>query len=223
MKFKIFSINFNIVFSTNLKTLVDKMYRKILITLIIIVLVVLGAMIVLSNGNSNTDTQINFLSNKTLKNGDSIEFQLKDSQGNALANQNLKIKYTSSTGESQNFTITTDSQGKGSLVLNEQENGNYTIIVTYDGDNNYKGCSASQTITIGDESAQSNDSTQSTSQSTGSTASSSSQASSSSSDLKYDSELNVYYDSNGIVRGGQSDGASYDYIKNHPLTERDLE
>ena len=92
MKFKIFSINFNIVFSTNLKTLVDKMYRKILITLIIIVLVVLGAMIVLSNGNSNTDTQINFLSNKTLKNGDSIEFQLKDSQGNALANQNL-IRY----------------------------------------------------------------------------------------------------------------------------------
>ena len=41
-----------------------KMYRKLLIALIIIVLVVLGGLIVFSNGNSNSnaDTKINFLS-----------------------------------------------------------------------------------------------------------------------------------------------------------------
>ena len=196
------------------------MYRKILIALIIIVLLILGGLIAFSNNtNTSTDTQINFLSNKTLKNGDSIEFQLTDSKGNALADQDLKIKFTSATGESQNFTITTDSQGKGYLVLNEQDDGNYTIVVTYDGDKTHKGCSANQSITIGEveTSEYSGDASSDSSQYSSSASSySSGDSSSSSSDLTYDSELNVYYDSDGIVRGGQADGQSYDYIKNNP-------
>lgn len=196
------------------------MYRKILIALIIIVLLVLGGLIAFSNNiNTSTDTQINFLSNKTLKNGDSIEFQLTDSKGNALADQNLKIKFSSSTGESQNFTITTDSDGKGALVLNEQADGNYTIVVTYDGDNTHKGCSANQSITVGEAetSEYSGDASSDSSQYSSSDSSySSGGSSSSSSDLTYDSDLNVYYDSNGIVRGGQVDGANYYDLKNNP-------
>ena len=200
------------------------MYRKILIALIIIVLIVLGGLIVFSNGdsNSNTDTKINFLSNKTLQNGDAIVFELTDSKGNVLANQELKIKFTSSSGESQNFTITTDNLGKGKLVLNEQD-GNYTITVAYAGDSSHKGCSANQTITIGNVNSQQTDSTSQTSSSSQSASTGSSSSSSSSSDLKYDSELNVYYDSNGIVRGGQSDGSRYESIKNNPVTGHDLE
>ena len=79
------------------------MYRKILIALIIVVLIVLGGLIVFSNGdsNSNTDTKINFLSNKTLQNGGSVVFELTDSKGNVLANQELKIKFTSSSGKNR--------------------------------------------------------------------------------------------------------------------------
>lgn len=201
------------------------MYRKLLIALIIIVLVVLGGLIVFSNGNSNSnaDTKINFLSNKTLQNGDSVVFELTDSKGNVLANQELKIKFTSSSGESQNFTITTDNLGKGKLVLNEQENGNYTVTVAYAGDSSHKGCSANQTITIGYVNAEQTNSTSQPSSSSQSTSASSSSSSSSSSDLKYDSELNVYYDSEGIVRGGQSDGSRYESIKNNPVSGHDLE
>ncbi|MBQ6350138.1 MAG: hypothetical protein IJI42_04335 [Methanobrevibacter sp.] len=200
------------------------MYRKILIALIIVVLIVLGGLIVFSNGdsNSNTDTKINFLSNKTLQNGDSVVFELTDSKGNVLANQELKIKFTSSSGESQNFTITTDNLGKGKLVLNEQD-GNYTVTVTYAGDSSHKGCSANQTITIGNVNSQQNDSASQTPSSSQSTSTSSSSSSSSSSDLKYDSELNVYYDSSGKIKGGQSDGADYNYVKSHQISGHDLE
>ena len=201
------------------------MYRKLLIALIIIVLVVLGGLIVFSNGNpnDNTDTKINFLSNKTLKNGDSVVFELTDSKGNVLANQELKIKFTSSSGESQNFTITTDNLGKGKLVLNEQENGNYSITVAYAGDSNHKGCSATETITIGYVNSEQTNSTSQTSTSSQSASTSSSSGSSSSSDLKYDSELNVYYDSSGKIRGGQNDGADYEYAKTHQPTEQDMQ
>ena len=200
------------------------MYRKILIALIIVVLIVLGGLIVFSNGdsNSNTDTKINFLSNKTLQNGGSVVFELTDSKGNVLANQELKIKFTSSSGESQNFTITTDNLGKGKLVLNEQD-GNYTVTVSYAGDSSHKGCSANQTITIGNVNSQQTDSTSQTSSSSQSASTGSSSSSSSSSDLKYDSELNVYYDSSGKIKGGQSDGADYNYVKSHQISGHDLE
>ena len=108
------------------------MYKKILIALIIIVLLILGGLIVFSNGNDNAsiDTKINFLSNKTLKNGDSIEFELTDSNGNVLAGQDLKITFASTGGTPQNFTITTDSHGRGAVVLNEQDALTETAAIT---------------------------------------------------------------------------------------------
>lgn len=192
------------------------MYKKILIVLIIIVLLVLGGLIAFTNSNGNeiSDTRINFLGNKTLKNGDSIEFELTDLKGNSIANQDLKITFAPSEGEAQNFTITTDSQGKGALVVNEQADGNYTVTVTYAGSENYKGCSASQTFKIGEANTEHTNSTYTASQSSG-------QSSGSSSDLSYDSELNVHYDSNGIIRGGQNDGVSYQEAKNGPKVDEE--
>ena len=34
--------------------------------------------------------------------------------------------------------------------------------------------------------------------------------------LHYDSDLNDWYDNNGIIVGGQSDGMSIDYLRNNP-------
>ena len=121
----------------------------------------------------------------------------------------------------QTYSIVTDSQGKGGLSLNNEEYGTYNITVTYGGDDKHNGCSANQTITVGETSSESSDSSQQTStessagNATTSTSTSSSQ-SSSSSDLNYDSDLNVHYDSNGKVVGGQNDGADYNDLKYNP-------
>ena len=187
------------------------MNRKIIIALIIIVLIILGGLLVFSS-NIKTDTQINFLSAGNLQNGAKIEFELKDAQGDALANQNIDIKFTGN-GENQNFTITTDNQGKGSLILKDENPGNYSISVSYAGDEKHNGCSANQNITIGDGTSESlNKYTNDTiTQSTNS-------APSTTSDLSYDSELNENYDSNGKIVGGQNDGADYNEIKNNQPT-----
>ena len=176
--------------------------KKIIIALIIIVLIVLGGLIVFSSG-IKSDTQINFLSNNSLKNGDQVQFELKDAQGNALANQAISIIFEGN-GEKQNFSITTDSQGKGGLLLSEQADGNYTITVSYGGDDKHNGCSANQTIKISGETSDS--------------LSQNVQSSTASTNMNYDEELNDYYDSNGKIVGGQNDGADYNYIKNHPPT-----
>lgn len=186
------------------------MNRKIIIALIIIVLIVLGCLIAFSS-NSKIDTQINFLSAGNLQNGAQIQFELKDAQGNALANQNINIEFGSN-DKKQNFTITTDSQGRGALVLNDENPGNYSISVSYAGDDKHNGCSATKNITIGDETSENVDTSYTYNNSTQST----SYSSSSSSDLNYDSELNEHYDSSGKIVGGQNDGADYDYIKNNP-------
>lgn len=198
------------------------MNRKIIIALIVIVLLILGGLVAFSQ-NIKIDTQINFLSNTSLKNGDSVEFELVDAQGNKLSDQILNIKFETGEGV-ENYTVKTNSEGKASLLLNDESTGNYTVIVSYDGDNDHNNCSARESFTIGEgtsdaslnseSGANSDYSTDSSAQTQTSSSSDSSQ--SSSENLNYDSDLNLYYDSDGIIRGGQNDGSSYEYIKNNP-------
>ena len=190
------------------------MNRNIIIVLIIIFLVILGGLLVFSQNTAKSDTQITFSGNTSLKNGDSINFTLKDAQGNALANQNISILFEGN-GNVEKYSIITDSQGKGSLVINDESSGNYTISVSFAGDDKYNSCSATQKITIGEESTANTDYSSSNSASYSTGDSSYSSSSSSSSNVNYDSELNVNYDSNGRVVGGQNDGASYEELKNN--------
>ncbi len=196
------------------------MNRNIIIVLIIIVLVILGGLVVFSQNTAKSDTQITFSGNTSLKNGDSINFTLKDAQGNAIANQNISILFEGN-GNVEKYSIITDSQGKGSLVINDEGSGNYTISVSFAGDDKYNSCSATQKITVGEENTANNDYSSSNSASY-STSDSSYSSSSSSSNVNYDSELNVNYDSNGRVVGGQNDGASYESLKNNqPVVDED--
>lgn len=194
------------------------MNRKIIIALIVIFLIILAGIITFAQTNVKTDTQINFLSNASLKNGDYVEFQLLDAQGNVLQNQNISISFGAN-GKTEQYSIITDAEGKGALLINNEELGNYNVNVSYAGDDRHNACSASQNITIGDGSFESSEYTSSGSTGDYSNAASSSDSyasSQSSSGLYYDSELNVKYDSNGKIVGGQNDGANYEDVKNNP-------
>ncbi len=184
-----------------------------IVILIVAVVAILGVLVFSNVGNASVDTQINFLSNSTLDSGDNVTFELRDAQGNALANKTVNIKYIKD-GESQTFTITTDSEGKGYLTLANEKAGSCEVIVSFDGDDKYNSCTASQSITInGDTSVNTSQNTQ---QNSSSKSTSKSTNSSSSSNLHYDSELNVKYDDNGVIKGGQSDGMDYESVKNNP-------
>ena len=199
------------------------MNKNIIIAILAIVIIAGAAYMFFAHpADGKVNTEIKFISGTSLQNGDQVQFELKDSQGNALAGQNVTISYDES-GNVQNYTVVTDSNGKGYLTLNGEAAGNYDITVTYDGDNKYNGCSAKQTITVKEGSSDAQETTgQNATASTvmyNNNTQSAPSASSSVSQAYYDAELNVYYDANGRVIGGQSDGASiYDlrYEMNNP-------
>lgn len=202
----------------NNKSLVILMNRNIIIALIVIFLIILAGIITFAQSNVKVDSQIDILSNASLKNGEMVEFQLLDAQGNPLANQNISISFGSN-GQSEQLSIITDTEGKGALLINNETPGNYNVNLSYAGDDRHNGCSASQNITIGDGSFESSE--YSTTESNGdyssaATSDASSASSQSSSDLQYDSELNVQYDSNGKIVGGQNDGANIETVRNNP-------
>lgn len=212
------------------------MNKNIIIAILVVIIIAVVAAFMFSQPQATTqdgklNTQVNFLSEANLKNGDIVQFELKDAQGNAIANQTVKITFDDN-GQKQNYSIITDNSGKGGLSINNEDKGNHEVTVTYDGNNKYNGCTAKTTINLQAENTTttqkvSGNSTASTvkyntpSQSANKTTSSSSSSSSSlsagsGSNLYYDEELNVWYDDNGIIRGGQSDGQSIIYLINNP-------
>ena len=196
------------------------MNKNMIIAILIIIIIAVVGVFVFSQQHHAPDgkinTQINFLSQTTLKNGDQVQFELKDAQGAVIAGQTVTISYDDGSGNVQNYTVNTDQNGKGYLTISGENAGKYTVTVSFDGNSKYNACTAKQTITIEDgtsdaEETVSENSTANTvmyNNNTGSSSSSSAESSGSSSQSYYDADLNVYYDSNGKVIGGQDPGAS---------------
>ena len=191
------------------------MNRNIIIAILAIIIIAAAGGIAFAQTSAAVDgnkqnTQINFLSNSHLKNGEMVQFELKDSQGKAIADQRINITFEDN-GQKQNFSIKTDNNGKGGLVLNNEAAGDHEVTVTYGG--NDKGNSTASTVKYNEKTTSSNSS------------SGSSLSEGPGPNLYYDEEFNVWYDDNGIIRGGQSDGKSmWDLVNNQPIvSENGLE
>lgn len=213
---------------TYLKMEVINMNKNIIIAILIVIIIAVVAFVALSPQNTTTDdgkinTQISFLSKDTLKNGEKVEFELKDAKGNLLKNEKITIEYTEN-GAVQKYSVLTDDNGRAFLALLNEAPGQYNVKVIYNGTDKYNGCTSEKTITI-EEGESTTESTQTTQNSTASTVKYNNATSSASSQQKtastpiqtyYDSELNVNYDANGKVIGGQSDGANIWDLRNNP-------
>lgn len=203
------------------------MNKNIIIAILIVIIIAVVAAFALSHPAQTQDgklnTQINFLSKDTLKNGEQIEFELKDAQGKAIAGQKVNISY-SDKGNVQNYSIITDNNGKGYLTINGEAAGSYDVTINYGGNAQYNGCTAKKTVTVEEGTSTQQNTTQTPANSTTSTVkynngtstqSSSSSSQSSSSQSYYDAELNVYFDQNGKVIGGQNAGSNIWDVRNN--------
>lgn len=173
------------------------------------------------------NTQINVLSESTLHNGEQVQFELKDEKGAALSGQNVLIAYDDGSGNVQNYNIVTDQNGKGYLTINGEDAGTYQITINYNGTDKYNGCNSKFSITVEETTDNVEQPEETESNSTANTVMYNEETSNSgqeytSSQSYYDADLNVYYDSNGMVIGGQSAGSSiYDLRNNAPEIDED--
>ena len=203
------------------------MNKNIIIAILIVIIVAIVATFALTGSHDDKmNTQINFLSESALQNGDSIQIELKDAQGNALANEVVNFTYEAN-GQQEVYSVLTNNEGQAYLVLSNEDVGDHQVTVSYAGNDKYNPCTASQTITIEDGETDYEDTTEvnSTASTIAYDNSTSSDTAANSSDydysdasepLYYDYETGNSYDSNGIIVGGQNDGYILDYIKNNP-------
>lgn len=184
------------------------MNKNIIIAILVVIIIAAAAVFVLGQ-NSKQETQIKFLGNNTLQNGQQLEFELKDSQGNAMAGKNVDLNFGN-----EKYSVVTDQNGKGHLIINGENAGKYEVTVTYGGDDKHNGCSAKTTITVSDSSSDGSTTTD-TANTSNTTDNSTASSDKGNSDLHYDAQYKLYYDDNGKVRnsGGQIDGMSIDDIR----------
>lgn len=191
------------------------MNKKIILLILSIFIVAVAAGSVIA-AEAKVNTEIKMLSEKSLKNGDNIEFELKDAQGKPIASQKLNITFEAN-GKMENYSVVTDQNGKAYLVLYNEELGDHKVTADYAGDDHYNAAKLEETITIVEGTSDSEDTNDdstastvqydnSTSKDSSSSGNSSSQSSSSDGELYYNAEYNFYYNSDGVIIGGQSDG-----------------
>ncbi|MBE6500948.1 MAG: hypothetical protein E7Z79_00740 [Methanobrevibacter thaueri] len=126
----------------------------ILVAIVIVLAVIAGAMFMQSI-NAKEPTKIKITSDKEQNEGGKLKIQLTDLNKTALSKEKVKIVVKNKKGKVVvNETVKTNSKGKAKLDL-DLKKGKYVVNVTYGGNDNYTGNSASQKLKIKEETKES--------------------------------------------------------------------
>ncbi len=163
---------------------------------IIIVLILIVALGVFSMGSNNAkqDSKLEILTNNQLNVGDNIEIQLTDLNNVPIANEIVNV-----TMGNNSFQMTTNNDGKVILKTDNISSGNYSLNVAFDGNDKFNGNSTSQKLILKGAEADVESSSSEITQSTPTQTTTDSSSSESNDNVHYDSELNVYYNDQGVV------------------------
>lgn len=204
------------------------MNKNIIIAILVVIIIAIIGFFVFgqpTTTDGKLNTQINFLSESTLQNGDQIQIELKDTQGNAVANALVNFTYVAN-GQEEKYSVYTNNEGKASLILNNEDPGEHQVTAAFGGNEKLNPCSAQQKITIKEGTSTANTTANSGVNSTTSTIAyeggNQTNTTQHQVPLNYDPETGNLYDNNGIIVGGQNDGQSLEYIKNNrPVIDED--
>ena len=182
--------------------------RIIILALIAVVAVLLVGLVAMTANTTKEDAKLTFKSNSTLAKGDSIEVALTGANGTALANRTVNVTVTDNNMTKDYHSVVTNDEGIATLKI-DKDGGNYTVTVSFDGDDKLNGCNATQNITVEEavEEAHVESSTDSSDSSTKDPDA-----------IYYDSKYNIYYDSDGVIvdpdgQHGQGVGGNYYEVK----------
>ena len=138
--------------------------NKIIILLLIIIIALLVAGIVILNPfATKTDTMISVTSANEVNEGDELSILLTDINSTPIAGQLVYINITDSGGIVTQKTVITSGEGVGVVSLDGLASGQYSVNVTYGGNDTFEGSNTSQNLNIKHPVAEVVESTESTS------------------------------------------------------------
>ena len=119
----------------------------ILVAVVIVLAVVAGAMF-MQSGNAKEPTKVKITSDKKQYEGGTLKLQLTDLNKTALSKQKVKVIIKNKKGKVVvNETVKTNSKGNAKLDL-DLKKGEYSVNVTYGGNENCTGTNTKQKLTI---------------------------------------------------------------------------
>ena len=124
--------------------------RNIIIILIVIIVVLAAAIgvMLLNPDIGKEQTKIKITSDKEQLEGGELNIKLTDLNKTPVSKQTVNIKITDNKGKVVvDEVVKTNSKGKAKLDL-DLKKGKYKVNVTYDGNENYTGCNATQKLKI---------------------------------------------------------------------------
>ena len=127
--------------------------KNIIIILVVIIVILAAAMgiMFLNPMHAKEPTKIKITSDKEQNEGGELSIQLTDLNKTPISKQTVNIKITNSKGDvAVDEVVKTDSKGKSKLDL-DLKKGEYTVNVTYGGNDNYTGNSSTQKLKINKE------------------------------------------------------------------------
>ena len=130
------------------------MENKYIIVFLLVIIVVLAVAIgfaLVNPMNAKEPTKINITSEKSQYEGGELSVQLTDLNDTPISKEIVNLTIEDSNGNvTVDDVVKTDLEGKAKLDL-DLDKGNYTVSVTYDGNENYTGNNATQNLTIEEE------------------------------------------------------------------------
>ncbi len=116
---------------------------------IIIIIAAIALSFILAPSSDAHDTSIQILNKGDLGSNSTVYVKLTDLNKNSLSNETVHVKLLDKKGKVvYDKSIKTHTTGVGMAKLANVSAGEYTLNVTYDGDENYTGCSLSKKVTI---------------------------------------------------------------------------
>ena len=125
-------------------------YKNIIIILLIIIIILLAGLgaILLNQTHAKEPTKIKITSDKEQFEGGELSVILTDLNETAISNQTVNITVTDSEGKAvKENAVKTDSKGEAKLNL-DLKKGNYSVNITYGGNEKYAKNNTTQKLTI---------------------------------------------------------------------------
>lgn len=120
--------------------------KIIIIALLCVIIALLIVMAIMFSPLMAKDASNLAIDDKEINEGDSLVVKLSDANGNPLSNETINIKLTDKEGKTIDEDVTTNS--KGHANLNIREAGDYSVVCSFNGNNQFSSTSTAGNVTV---------------------------------------------------------------------------
>ena len=120
--------------------------QNTIIALLCVIIALLAVLAIMFSPLMTREASNLAIDDKEINAGDSLVVKLTDGNGNPIPNETINIKLTDKEGTTIDEDITTNSKGNANLKI--EETGNYSVVCSFNGNNQFASTSTAGNVTV---------------------------------------------------------------------------